>query len=194
MLETRKPPASPRIRPADTRRPSAPRSRSLGNTALRSHANIAPRPTPVARPNRLGRSEMRLMGLATTSTAVVCGLLLLYLAAYAHVTRLGIDQADARGQLRRNQLQNEMLRAERDHLQSPQWVIPQALSHGMTVRGSTPVEYVVSTASLPGKNLPGKNGGADRIASLNSSLGDGADQGTHGGTTADSSTAASFNH
>jgi len=190
MLETRKSPASPRIRPADSRRPAAPRSQSLGNTALRSQADTAPRPTPVARPNRLGRSEMRLMGLATVCTAVVCGLLLLYLAAYAHVTRLGIDQANARGQLRRNLLQNEMLQAERDRLQSPHRVIAAATALGMTARGSTPVEYVVSTASLPGKTLPGNNGGANRIASL----GEGADQGTNGGTTADSSTAASFDH
>ena len=127
---------------------------------------------------------MRLMGLATVCTAVVCGLLLLYLAAYAHVTRLGIDQANARGQLRRNQLQNEMLQAERDRLQSPHRVIAAATALGMTERGSTPVEYI-STAFLPAKN-----GGADRIASV----GEGADQGTNGGTTADSSTAASFDH
>ena len=113
MLETRKPPASPRIRPADasrrspdTRRPAT--VRSAGNAALRRELDIPPRPTPVARPNRLGRSEMRLMGLATVCTAVVCGLLLLYLAAYAHVTRLGIDQANARAQLRQSRLKNEM--------------------------------------------------------------------------------------
>lgn len=201
MLETQKPPASPRIRPADiSRRPehaprrpatarssgvaTAARPRSLGNTALRSPAVAAPRPTPAARPNRLGRSEMRLMGLATASTAVVCGLLLLYLAAYAHVTQLGIDQADARGQLRRCQLQNEMLQAERNRLQSPQRVIAAAIAAGMTVRGSTQVEYV-STSSLPVNN-----GGVGRLESVGSL----ADQEIHGGTTADGSTAASFDH
>ena len=135
------------------------------------------------------------MGLATVCTAVVCGLLLLYLAAYAHVTRLGIDQANARGQLRRNRMQNEMLQSERDRLQSPHRVVAAALALGMTERGSARIEYVTSSTSLPGNSLPGdslpgKIGGADRIASL----GDGAEQGTHGGTTADSSTAASLYH
>ena len=56
---------------------------------------------------------MRLMGLATVCTAVVCALLLVYLAAYARVTQLGIAQAAARTQLRQNQIRNELLQAER---------------------------------------------------------------------------------
>ena len=212
MLETRKPPASPQIRPADvSRRPITSPSRTAGNAALRSQAersrvdrrqsdrrqaDAVPRPASAVRPNRLGRSEMRLMGLASVCTAVVCGLLLLYLAAYAHVTRLGIDQANARGQLRRNLMQNEMLQAERDRLQSPHRVIAAATALGMTERGSAPIEYLSSTVSLPQINskVPEMksevNGSAARVASFS----DGADQGTHGGTTADSSPAASLYH
>jgi len=121
---------------------------------------------------------MRLMGLASVCTAVVCGLLLLYLAAYAQVTRLGIAQANARGQLRRNLMQNEMLQAERDRLQSPHRVIAAAMALGMTERGSVPIEY-----------LSDGHGSVTRI-----DVGDGADQGNHGGTTADSSAAASLHH
>ncbi len=192
MLETRKPPASPRIRPADasrrspdSRRPAA--VRSAGNAALRRELDIPPRPTPVARPNRLGRSEMRLMGLATVCTAVVCGLLLLYLAAYAHVTRLGIDQANARAQLRQSRLENEMLQEERDRLQSPQRVIAAATAMGMTTRGSTPVEYLSASSltAAQGSRLANLNGLAEQQA---------ADQETHGGTTEDSRTAASFHY
>jgi hypothetical protein len=217
MLETRKPPASPRIRPADvSRRPITSPSRTSGNAVLRAEtersqtersrvdrrqsdrrqADTARRPASAVRPNRLGRSEMRLMGLASACTAMVCGLLLLYLAAYAHVTRLGIDQANARVQLRRNLMQNEMLQAERDSLQSPHRVAAAALALGMTERGSVPIEYLSPTASLPEikSEVPEvkseHDGGAARFASF----GGGADQGTYGGTTADGSTAASLHH
>ena len=229
MLETRKPLASPRIRPADvSRRPITSPSRTSGNAVLRAQpehsqtersqtersrvdrrqsdrrqADAVRRPAAAVRPNRLGRSEMRLMGLASACTTVVCGLLLLYLAAYAHVTRLGIDQANARVQLRRNLMQNEMLQAERDRLQSPPRVVAAAMALGMTERGSVPIEYLSPTASLPEikSEVPEvksevsevkseENGGAARFASF----GGGADQGTYGGTTADGSTAASLHH
>ena len=187
MLETLKLPASSRFRATEaTRLTSTSRSvnHSTVNAAPRREALVIPRAKTVTHPNRLGRSEMRLMGLATACTAAVCGLLLLYLAAYAQVTRLGIDQADARAQLRRNLLQNEMLRAERDRLQSPQYVILRAEALGMSSRGSTPVEYLSSAM------VPAKNGSVDQSASL----GDEADQGITGGTTADYSSAASLHH
>lgn len=187
MLETLKLPASSRFRSIEaTRINSANRlvNHSALSAAPRREALVIPRPKSVAHPNRLGRSEMRLMGLATACTVGVCGILLLYLAAYAQVTRLGIAQADARAQLRRNLLQNEMLRAERDRLQSPQYVILKAESLGMSSRGSTPVEYL-SSATMSAKNgsiVPG------------ASPSDGADQVITGGTTADNSSAASLDH
>ena len=187
MLETRNPPISHRTRrPDGGPRPTSPRvssasayirPRTVGNTAL-GHAqpdpSPAPRPARLPRQGRLGQSEIRLMGLATTCTAVVCGLLLLYLAAYANVTQLGISQAQARTALRASRLKNEMLRAKRDRLQSPERVIAAAEKQGMTPRGATPVTYV--TANRP------TEGGLD------------GPQGNHGGTTADSRTAASFDH
>ena len=69
------------------------------------------------------------MGLATACTAIVCALLLLYLAAYAHVTQLGIDQAQARTQLRQNQLRNALLQAECNSLESPQRIAAAAARH-----------------------------------------------------------------
>lgn len=190
MLETRKPPVSTRTRRLEAKpRPAAPRvssaastvrPQSLGNVAL-GEAQVAPspagRPASLPRQSRLGRSEMRLMGIATTCTAVVCGLLLLYLAAYAHVTQLGIDQAQARAQLRDNRLKNMMLRAECDGLESPGHVIAAATRLGMTPRGSTRIEYI----SLPKKGSHEASGSR-------------GEQETNGGTTADSSAAASFNH
>jgi len=125
------------------------------------------------------------MGLATVCTIVVCGLLLVYLAAYAHVTRLGIDQAGARGQLRRNRLQNEMLQAERDRLQSPSRIIGAATALGMTERGSIKVEYVPQANSLPANFSPANSLPVNALP---------ARQEYYGGTTADSRTAASLDH
>ena len=195
MLETR-PPTSHRtrrldggLRPAPPRASSAAasvRPRTVGNTALgyaQPDPGPAPRPARLPRQGRLGRSEMRLMGLATTCTAVVCGLLLLYLAAYANVTQLGISQAQARGALRASRLKNEMLRAERDRLQSPERVIKAAEKQGMAPRGGTPVTYVAAPAAVNvQRDGAGADGGLD------------GPQGNYGGTTADSRTAASFDH
>jgi len=196
MLETRRPPNSTRTRRMTaTPGPTAPRASSaasvtrprfVGNTALgeaqtapKSAPHTASRPVSKPRPSRLGRSEMRLMGVATVCTAVVCGLLLLYLAAYAQVTRLGIAQAQARADLRDNRLKNMMLRAECDGLESPQHVIKAATLLGMTPRGSIPIRYIAA----PGVSNHGAN-----------SDWNGGERGTNGGTTADSSAATSFNH
>lgn len=156
MLETRTPPDSNRTRRLDAlprsasrdaadRRPAVPGGVTSGNVVFRpapSQERPAARPAASPRARRMGRAEVRLMGLATTCTAVVCGLLLVYLAAYARVTRLGIDQAEAHTLLVRRQLQNEMLRAERDRLQSPQRVVSAATALGMTPRGATRVNYI----------------------------------------------------
>ncbi len=187
MLETRNPPTSHRmrrldggLRPAPSRASSASasvRPRTIGNTAL-GYAQPDPgptlRPAHLPRQGRLGRSEMRLMGLATTCTAVVCGLLLLYLAAYANVTQLGISQAQARSAVRASRLKNEMLRAERDRLQSPERVTVAAEKQGMAPRGATPVTYI-ATGRQTGRGLDGP-------------------QRNYGGKTADSLAAASFGH
>ncbi len=193
MLETRNLPISPRTRRLDAPpRAASPRvSSSAAKSRSQVNGNAAleralPAPRPVVRPpaparqSRLGRSEMRLMGAATTCTAVVCGLLLLYLAAYAHVTQLGIDQSQARAQLRDNRLQNEMLRAERDRLQSPQRVIAAAVALGMTPREGTPIAYVAPPPRAEPNRAAGQDGSREASGTR------GREQGTNGGTTADS--------
>ena len=184
MLETRLPPSSsPRTRrPDDVPRPvtrTTRTPRTYGNAALAPErvppaaapetSRRTPRLDRLAR-TRLARSEMRLMGLATVCTAVVCGLLLLYLAAYAQVTRLGIAQAEARVSLRQNRLQNEMLRAERDRLQSPASVIARATALGMTPRGASRVDYLPmaskTTTGEEGDDTQGDSGGEANIQSF----------------------------
>ena len=167
MLETRTPSNSNRTRRLDALpRPNARAARSaIGNTALEtvSASPLPRRASATPRISRLGRSEMRLMGLATTCTAIVCGLLLLYLAAYAHVSQLGYNQAEARTQLRQNQLQNESLRAERDRLQSRRHVIQAALAMGMTPRGATPISYISAPRSAPRRASGGLKAAAGNV-------------------------------
>ena len=204
MLETRTQPTPTRTRrpdapPRPVARPASAARSTLGNTALESiPARPLPRHAPAPRTSRLGRSEMRLMGLATTCTAIVCGLLLLYLAAYAHVSQLGYDQAEARVQLRQNQLQNESLRAERDHLQSRRHVIQEALALGMMPRGETPIRYISARAPRSGRggrDVRLRNDPATQTGQAGG-VGAGGDgeQGTNGDTTAGSDNQPSFSH
>ena len=211
MLDTRMPPISTRsrrsypsarpetrlpkarqteLRQAEPRVPARPaRSQSAG----RSQAQTVPqqeqisaepirRALPSARSSRLSRSEMRLMGLATTCTAVVCALLILYLAAYAQVTQLGIAQASARTELHRNQLRSQLLQAERNSLESPQRITAAAAAQGMVPRGRTPVNYVRNQV------IRSHVQEANTHSAAESSLGD------SGGTTEDSRAAAPFGH
>jgi len=202
MLETRTQPnpnrtrrldASPRpVARSTSRARSTARPTAIGNTALETAPGL-PQTRPVSQPrmSRLGRSEMRLMGLATTCTAIVCGLLLLYLAAYAHVSQLGYDQAEARVQLRHNQLQNESLRAERDHLQSRRLVIQEALALGMMPRGATPISYI--TACAP-RRAPGTSNTAMKTATEGAEAAPDGEQGINGDTTASSDKQPSLGH
>jgi cell division protein FtsL len=203
MLDTRMTPISarPRRSPGSARpearsnvRPLAERTAGAARTARREQAarewepaarevvSAEPirRALPSARQSRLARSEMRLMGLATACTGIVCALLLLYLAAYAHVTQLGIEQAQARGQLRQNQVRSELLQAERNSLESPQRIIAAAMAQGMTARGGTPVNYITANQNDVQQN------GAEFASD--------SDQGSRSGTTEDSSSAASLHH
>ncbi len=184
MLDTRMPPISPRPRrSSSSARPE--RLPARGRSSSRAQAYTAPVPAanagagrralPSARSNRLSRSEMRLMGIATICTAVVCALLLLYLAAYAEVTQLGIAQAAARTELHRNQMRRQLLEAERNALESPQRITAAAIVQGMTPRGRTPVDYVAAQPAVNAheSDLQGNSAG---------------------GTTQDSRTAAPFGH
>lgn len=201
MLETRTQPTSHRTRrldapPRPAARPAGAARSAIGNTALETvPARPQPRPAPTPRTTRLGRSEMRLMGLATTCTAIVCGLLLLYLAAYAHVSQLGYDQAEARTRLRQYQLQNESLRAERDRLQSRRHVIQEALALGMTPRGATPISYITARPSRRGPGGRGARGDDGlRTAAGDPGTGGDGERGINGDTTAGSGKQPSFGH
>lgn len=81
--------------------------------------------------DRLARNETRLVGLAVASTSLFCFLLVVYLAAYANVTSLGIQQAQVTKALRGARQQNEILRAELAAARSPQHIVASAQMQGM---------------------------------------------------------------
>ena len=122
------------------------------------------------------------MALATASTGIVCALLLVYLAAYAHVTQLGILQSQAQAQLHQNRLRGELLQAKRNALESPHAIIEAAAAQGMTPRGSTPIDYI---AARPVQNVSTQNG---------AEMASNGTQGSSSGTTEDSRAAASLDH
>lgn len=200
MLETRTPPISTRTRrSSQAARSETPvlAARTANASHLRARSQAAReqvsdesirRALPSARHSRLSRSEMRLMGLATASTAIACALLLVYLAAYAHVTQLGIEQAQAQAGLHRDQVRSELLMAQRNALESPQRIVAAAAAQGMTPRGSTPINYIAARSVESGMRQPGAK------AQIGGEMASDWDQGSSGGTTEDSSTAASFHH
>jgi hypothetical protein len=83
--------------------------------------------------DRLARSETRLVGAAVACTSLFCFLLVVYLAAYANVTSLGIQQAQAAKALRSAQQQNEILRAELAAARSPEHIVASAQLQGMVL-------------------------------------------------------------
>ena len=206
MLDTRMTPVSTRPRRPSSARPELrpeirPRVRPDAQpaSALRQPAaEPSRRALPSARTSRLAQSEMRLMGLATVCTAVACTLLLVYLAAYAHVTQLGIAQAAARTQLHQNQIRSELLQAERNSLECPQRIETAALAQGMAPRGATPINYVTAQKYVAAQNQIK----ADQIETETKSGMTGQpgatapdwDQRSIGGTTEDSGAAASGDH
>ena len=81
--------------------------------------------------DRLAQSEARLVTAAVACTAVFCLLLVVYLGAYAHVTSLGIQQAQYTKALRAARQQNELLRAHLAAARSPQHIVAAAKAQGM---------------------------------------------------------------
>ncbi len=199
MLDTRTPSTSARPRRSyssarperlPARSPSGSRSQAQAAPARARPGETGRRPLPSTRSSRLSQSEMRLMGIATACTAVVCALLLLYLAAYAQVTQLGIAQAQARKELYHNQMRRQLLEAERNSLESPQRIEAAAAAEGMAPRGSTPIDYISVRQAETGPQENGaQENGAQKNGAQENALGN-----TTGGTTEDSRSAAPFGH
>lgn len=142
MLETKQPTreetarTSARPLPASSPRPGARPPSARPASAPARKGRLAAR-----LPDRIARSEARLLTMAVTCTAVVCTLLVLYLAAYAHITQLGINQSQMRTALRQKRLDNETLKSTLAGLRNPDHVAAFALAKGMT-RDPRRVDYI----------------------------------------------------
>lgn len=144
MLETKLPASMPLPRRAGTA--TAPRLKPRPGHATPvlqplTEPPLLRRPSPTSEGSRLARSETRLLGLAVVCTALVCGLLVLYLAAYARVTQLGIQQSEQRTTLRLLHQKNQMLRYEYASMKNAHRIIPAAVKYGM-VKSGLHVNYI----------------------------------------------------
>lgn len=179
MLETKQPTREETAR--TSARPLPASSPRPGSRIPAARPVSAPVPTRTPRrgkalPDRMARSEARLLTMAVTCTAVVCALLVLYLAAYAHIASLGINQAQMRTALRQKRLDNETLKATLAGLQNPDHVAAFALAKGMT-RDPRRIDYIAPPPSAPARTSASSF--TDDISAP------GRPQGTHSGSTDD---------
>lgn len=122
--------------------PSTPSALTRGSAVRAAMPLRTPevRPRPATR-RRRPNPETRLLTVAIGVTCMVCALLVVYLAAYAHVCLLGIDQSNTRTELHKAQLESETLRDRLASLQSPDHVTKSAVRLGMT-RDVRHVDYI----------------------------------------------------
>lgn len=107
---------------------------------------------------RLTRSELRLLVSTVAFAIVFCGLLVVYLSAYARVTSLGIEQAQMRTELRAKRLTNQLLLAELASLKNPDRITAKAVALGLT-KHSSQVDYITSQQTTAAASSP--TAGAD---------------------------------
>jgi cell division protein FtsL len=91
---------------------------------------------------RLARSEARLLTWAIAFACVVCGLMVVYLAAYAHVHLLGDQQAAMHSEWHKKWQENQSLRGEVASLQSPARIGARAAALGLT-QDPKRVDYIL---------------------------------------------------
>lgn len=140
MLETKPQPIERTVRMAA--RPASRASAGHAASALpRTPERPVPAPSPERADARLSRSEARLLTTAISCTVIVCTLLVIYLAAYAHVTLLGMGQATLRRELREKRLENETLKADLAVALNPNRVASDAAALGMK-RDYRRVDYI----------------------------------------------------
>ena len=133
--------AVPKRRPGDNARltPSVDRTAAPAPAVKRGLKQV----------DRLVRQEARLVAAAVICTTVVCTLLVVYLAAYAQVSSLGIQMSKARVELRRQHLLGETLRAQVARAASPDRIAAAAVKNGMVLEHTQQICYVNPTGDVP---------------------------------------------
>jgi cell division protein FtsL len=107
--------------------------------------------------DRLARQEAKLLAAVVACTTVVCGLLVVYLAAYAQVASLGIQMSKARVELRKERLLGETLRAQVARAASPARISSAAVKNGMVLQRAEQICYV-NPSDEPGFSTKPVNG------------------------------------
>jgi cell division protein FtsL len=97
--------------------------------------------------SRLARSEARLLALTVTVTSLMCAVLVIYLAAYAHVTQLGLEKDMAKRQLSQMTRQNQQLQVTLTKLQDRSRITAAARALHMVPYTSSPV-YINADGSV----------------------------------------------
>ena len=190
MLETRMPPAAPLKSGLSTLpRPYAAAATRTARAAWALPAPDTRESTIHAQPSRraaarrssrsrMVRSEARLLAFAVAGTALMCAVLVVYLAAYAHVSQLGLDQARARTRLHQARQDNDVLQAQLARLQSPARIVVAAQALGMTA-AKRQATYL-STGDTAAWTADGGSAQDFQVANR--------------GTSTDGNTAATFHH
>jgi hypothetical protein len=108
--------------------------------------------------SRLARSEARMLTVAVAVATLMCVTLVIYLAAYAHVTWLGLEQSAAHRQLSREISINHRLQVEQANLQDRGRIVTEALKMHMALY-TGPTTYVTAPSADAQANAGGVNGG-----------------------------------
>ena len=179
MLDTRMPSVAPTrldtgLDTGTLPRP-APRAAPARPPLVRERPPVRPEPRRTGR-SRMARSEARLLAFAVAGCSLMCAVLVIYLAAYAHVCQLGLEQSRARADLRVARQKNDVLQAELARLQCPARVAARAEKMGMTLGGR-------HATYLSMQDTADADDGSGRGL-----------QGMNGGTSADGGTSAAFDH
>ena len=124
--------------------------------------------------DRLVQKEAKLVAAAVICTSIVCTLLVIYLAAYAQVSSLGIQMSKARVELHKQRLLGETLRAQVARAASPDRIAAAAIKNGMVLEHTQQICYVNPAGDIPSTSridltaqstAPGTQSGQARLTS-----------------------------
>lgn len=134
-------------RPTPKRQPDASRAGASRNqAAAKPLPSVVPVRARKAVVDRLAQQEARMLAGVVACASVVCGLLVIYLAAYAQVANLGIQMSKARVDLRTQRMKSETLQAQVAQASSPALIARAAVKNGMVLEHTEQICYINPSA------------------------------------------------
>lgn len=163
---------------AQVRAKTAPRStaRSASNAVPSMPAistksgSISAKPVRTGVKDRLAQQEAKLLAGLVACTSIVCGLLVIYLAAYARVASLGLQMSQARVELRSQRLLGESLRAQVAWASSPARISKAAENNHMVLQHTVRICYVDPADQTPPDASPAGDESNRTASTANESL------------------------